>query len=256
MADRDDRATFANAVNTHRAEWDLTVDCIGMTRAHAEQDVELWSGRTGRLVFISTDFVYDPRNRKIPQTESDAVYTAIGYGGAKREAEMVLIGTDPARLAWTVLRPSHIYGPGSLLGCLPLHSRDPELLGRLQKGEALSLLNGGRLIQHPIFAPDLARTILSVPKASEVSGRIFNVAGPDSAESRLYYEIIADSIGVMLTIKSVDVEEFLKTNPGREPFCCDRVYDLTALTKSGLVVPSTSLRDGLRQHVQALTGIV
>ena len=252
-ADRDDGAAFCRAVNAARADWDLAVDCIGMTPAHAVQDVELWSGRCDRFVFVSTDFVYDPRNRKIPQCEDDAVYAKGGYGGAKREAEEVLLGTDAGRLPWTILRPSHIYGGGAWLGCLPLHSRDPELLERLRKGEPLRLLDGGRILQHPVLAADLARTILSAGSAPGAMGRILNVAGPDAVESRRYYEMIADALGgVSPRIEAADVDEFLRGHPGQEAYCCDRVYDLTALTQSGLDVPSTRLSEGLRGWVERL----
>jgi hypothetical protein len=39
-ADRDQPPTFAEAVRAHRQEWDLVVDCIGMTPAHAQQGRE------------------------------------------------------------------------------------------------------------------------------------------------------------------------------------------------------------------------
>lgn len=251
QADRNNHAALAGAINRCGLDWDLVVDCIGMTPVHAEQDVKLWSGRTGRFIFVSTDFVYDPRDRKVPQSEYDARFARDGYGGGKRQAEEVLLKTDHARLPWIILRPSHIYGAGSWLGCLPLHSRDPELLKRLQKGEPLSLLSGGSILQHPVFAADLARTILSSCNAPGAVGGIFNVSGPEVVESRRYYEIIAEALGVALLVKSVDVENYLRENPGQGSYCCDRVYDITALAHSGLDIPSTRLRDGMQHVIQA-----
>ncbi|MCE0496359.1 MAG: NAD-dependent epimerase/dehydratase family protein [Methylacidiphilales bacterium] len=251
-ADRNDPAAFARAMKEQPGDWDLVADCIGMTPEHAEQDIELWSGRAGRFVFVSTDFVYDYRDRQRPQAEYDARFAEEGYGGAKRLAEEVLLWADPVRLPWTILRPSHIYGPGSLLGCLPLQSRDPELLERLRRGEPLRLLDGGRLLQHPIFAADLARTILSVPAAPGVTGQILNVAGPDVVVSSRYYEVIAEAVGATVSIESIDLEGHLLAHPEQGPFCCDRVYDMTALSRSGLAIPTTRLHDGLREQVQAL----
>src|SRR5690606_32991956 len=115
------------------------------------------------FVFISTDFVYSPHDRPVPQSEDPASYLLDGYGGKKRLAELVLTGAGTGALPWTIFRPSHIYGPGSLLGCLPAHSRDPALLRHLREGNPLRLVDGGRFLQHPVYAPDLARTILSVP---------------------------------------------------------------------------------------------
>lgn len=250
-ADRKDHQAFAAAIESCRP-WDLVVDCIGFDREDAGQDLAVFSGKCRHFAFISTDFVYDPDRRSLPQPENPAVYLQEGYGGKKRQAEEVLIQAGTDRLAWTIFRPGHIYGPGSLLGCLPLHGRDPGLLERLAKNEPLRLVEGGRFLQHPVFAPDLAKTVLSLPGNREAVGKIFNIANPDIVESRRYYEIIAEILGVRATVQEVPVADFLEKNPDQAPFCCHRSYDLGQLQKSGLPVPSTSLPDGLRSHVLSL----
>lgn len=161
VADRKDHPVFASAIQQADTHWDLVVDCIGYGPEDTEQDVELFRERASHLVFISTDFVYDPDKRRFPQGEDDADYLTHSYGGKKREAELVLAGADTGDMRWTILRPCHIYGPGSLLGCLPEHGRDPQLIDRLRRGEALRLVGGGHYLQQPILAADLAQTILS-----------------------------------------------------------------------------------------------
>ena len=42
IADRRDRAAFAEAITAQRQSWDLVVDCIGYEVADAEQDVALF----------------------------------------------------------------------------------------------------------------------------------------------------------------------------------------------------------------------
>src|SRR5690606_28747557 len=100
----------------------------------------------------------------------------------------------------TILRPCHIYGPGSQLGCLPEHGRDPRLIERLRAGQTLRLVGGGHFLQQPVRAPDLAAMALSAVGNSAAAGQVFNAAGPDVIESRDYYRIIADLLGVPLTI--------------------------------------------------------
>lgn len=51
-------------------------------------------------------------------------------------------------------------------------------------GGPLCQVGGGRFLQHPVFAPDLAQTILSLPGNEEVSGKTLNIANPDIVESR------------------------------------------------------------------------
>jgi len=252
-ADRHDADAFAKALDAADCTWDLAVDCIGYEPGDARQDLEVIGPRVGHLVFISTDFVFDPAARRFPQPEESSSYAAAGYGFKKRQCEEILLEAD-GRLPWTVVRPCHIYGPGSRLGCLPRHGRDPDLLDRLRRGEPLALVGGGYFLQQPILAADLAALILSLAGNEAAVGGIFNAAGPDVVESRHYYRIIADLLGVDLRIDEIPVDRHLLDEPGSGPFLCHRVYDLGRLRQSGAAVPATPLAEGLRLHVESLSG--
>lgn len=243
--DRNDREGFTRRIAS-LPDWDLVVDAIAYTPEDARQDVEVFRGRTGRLIFISTDFVYDPHCRKIPVTEDGAAYASSGYGGLKREAEIVLQQTPVAHLPWTILRPSHIYGPGSLPGCLPMHGRDPKLIAHILESRPLHLVEGGKFLQHPILASDLAASILSSLGNTGSLGTILNVAGPEVMESVEFYRTLGRLLNRKVIIETVPVANFLAAHPEKAPFCCDRVYDLTALSASGLTMPATTLEYGLR----------
>lgn len=250
VADRRVPGALEEAVARAALTWDLAVDCIGYDPQDARQDVEAVGTRAGHLVFISTDFVYEPGQRHFPQPEAGAAYVTEGYGGKKRQCEEVLAASQALR--WTVLRPCHIYGPGSLLGCLPRHGRDPGLLERLREGQELALVGGGYFLQQPILAADLADLVLSLAGNAASYGGIFNAAGPQIVESRRYYGIIADILGVELCVKEVPVDQHLAAEPGSAPFLCHRVYALDRLEQSGASIPATSLESGLRQQVEAL----
>lgn len=249
VCDRSERSLFEDAIAAQGMEWDLVVDCIGYQPEDAQQDVEVFASRASHLVFISTDFVYDPAQRRFPQPEDDADYIGDGYGGNKRLCELELSKADRGAMSWTVLRPCHIYGPGSQLGCLPMHGRDTELIAKLKAGSPLQLVGGGYFLQQPIFVRDLAATILSCAGNSQAHGSTFNVAGPDIVESRTYYRYIAEELGVELAIDEVPVDEYRMAHPESKPFLCHRIYDLSRLQAAGLSVPSTALKQGLREHV-------
>ena len=251
-ADRSDEAAFAAALASGGLRWDLVVDCIGYKPEDARQDVAVFRDRARHLVFISTDFVFDPGRRRFPQPEGGPHYLAEGYGGNKRRCELELSAADTGEMAWTVLRPCHIYGPGSRLGCLPQHGRDPELVDRIRAGEALRLAGGGYFLQQPVSARDLAKTILSVPGAA-AAGEIYQVAGPDIIESRTYYRIVGDVLGVdEVRVTEVPVDAYRAESPESAPFLCHRIYDLSKLREHGLSVPATPIAQGLREHVESL----
>jgi nucleoside-diphosphate-sugar epimerase len=251
-ADRSDRRLFAEVVRSAGARWDLVADCICYTPEEMEQDLAVFPGRTGHLVFVSTDWVFDPERRVFPQPEESEHYLPDGYGGKKRACELLLERKAPASLPWTVFRCCHIYGPGSALGCLPAHSRDPELVARIRRGEPLRLVGGGHFLQQPLFAGDLAALMLSAPGAPQAAGRIFNAAGPEIAESRRYYEEIAAALGERARFEELPVSAYLAAHPEHASFLCHRIYRLDRMLASGLRVPATSLRDGLRAHVASV----
>ncbi|MBX2998615.1 MAG: NAD-dependent epimerase/dehydratase family protein [Caldilineaceae bacterium] len=250
--DRNDRAAFARAIETENTNWDLVVDCIGYSADDAMQDLTLFRQRARHLVFISTDFVYDPARRMFPQSEQAAHYLTDGYGGKKRQAELIFVNGDADPMRWTIVRPCHIYGAGSLLGCLPEHGRDARLIERICGGERLRLVGGGHFLQQPIFAADLAETILSCADNAAAHGGIFNVAGPDIVESRRYYEIIGEILGKAVEIEEIPVDSYRAAHPDRVSFLCHRIYDLSGLERSRLAVPATSLEKGLRAQVESL----
>ena len=254
IADRKDTDAFAGAIARSGMKWDIAIDCIGYSAADAEQDVNVIAPRCGHLVFVSTDFVFRSTNRPFPVDETFASFeNELPYGKGKRAAELVILSAA-GQLPVTVVRPCHIYGPGSLLGCLPLHGRDPKLIDRLRAGEILKLVGGGHFLQQPIFAPDLARLLLSCHGKPKAAGEIFMAAGPEVIESKRFYEIIADLLGVTAAFEEVRVADFLRDNPEKHSFCCHRVYNTQKARDAGLVMPSTPLAAGLREHVRSVVG--
>jgi nucleoside-diphosphate-sugar epimerase len=251
-ADRRYPEAFAQTLAATPGEWDLVVDCIGYDPADARQDLEVFSQRAGHLVFISTDFVFDPVHRRFPQPEISDHYLSDGYGGNKRLCELELLNAAPSAMAWTVVRPCHIYGPGSLLGCLPQHGRDAQLIARLQAGQPLQLAGGGHFLQQPILAQDLAELILSCAGNQHSYGEIFCSAGPDIIESRTYYQIIADLLNLELRLEELSVQAHLAERPQDAPFLCHRIYDLQKARDCGLKLPATPIAAGLRAHLESL----
>lgn len=254
VVDRKDTGAFAESIAKSGMTWDLAIDCIGYSAADAEQDVSVVAPRCGHLVFVSTDFVLSSTGRPFPVDETFASFEKeLPYGTGKRAAELVILAAA-GRLPVTVVRPCHIYGPSSLLGCLPLHGRDPKLLDRLREGEILKLVGGGHFLQQPIFAPDLARLLLSCHGKPKVAGEIFMAAGPEVIESKRFYEIIADILGLTAAFEEVRVIDFLRENPDKHSFCCHRVYNTQQARDAGLVMPTTSVAAGLRGHVRSIVG--
>jgi nucleoside-diphosphate-sugar epimerase len=251
IADRKDRAAFANAIQSANAQWDLVVDCIAYSGEDAKQDLECFTNRAKHLIFISTDSVIDPFTRPWKIDETYAKFHNSPYALGKRSAEEILLASS-GKLPFTILRPCHIYGPGSQLGCIPRASRDPQLIDRMRRGEPLTLVGGGHFLQHPIFAEDLWLMAGSCLGNARTVGQIYFAPGPDIVECRVFYRYIAEILGVDLNIKEVSVEDQLREHPDTAHFCSHRVYITDKARDHGLMLPKTPLREGLQRHVESM----
>ncbi|MDD5596307.1 MAG: NAD-dependent epimerase/dehydratase family protein [Victivallaceae bacterium] len=256
-ADRRDAEAMRSLFNAATDFYDAVFDCICYEPEAMEIMLELFRQRTRQLLFVSTDFVFDPVRRSFPQpVDAPCLTNNAGglqdYGFKKRACENLLAAEATGEFSWTVFRPCHIYGMFSQLGCFPDHRRDPELIGRLQRGEVLTLVDGGHFLQQPIEAGDLAKTMVSAVGRAKARREIFNMAGPDIVESWAYYQIIADTLGVKLKIRSTPLTEYIQLHPEHKPFLCHRIYNHEKLHAAGLAVPATPLTEGLRRHTLEL----
>lgn len=254
VADRKDHAAFDSAIANEKQTWDLVIDCIGMQQEDATQDVELFPDRAHHLIFISTDFLLSPINRPWKVDETYDQFNDTPYGTGKRAAEEVLLryaSSGSAKTLTTILRPCHIYGPGSLLGCLPRHGRDPELLDRIKRREPLKLVGGGFFLQQPVFAEDLWTIAQSCFGNDRTHGQIYFTPGPDAIESRVFYRMIGEILGVEVAIEEVPISEYLREHPEHKSFCAHRVYSIEKSRRDGLKLATTPLDVGLKKHVES-----
>ena len=244
VADRSDPAAFRAAVQGQ--EFDAVLDAICFTPEQARQDVECFAGRAGRLVMISTDFVYSVGPLPMPIPEDALRDAPTEYGRNKAAAEDVLLGAT-ASLPCSVLRPPHIVGAGGLLGTGSLQGRDPALPARLKRGEPIVLLDGGMLLIQPADRRDIARACLAVLTSPATLGKAYNIAGPEAVTTRRYYEIVAKALGVLLTVASLPSDIYLQAFPNNRSFARHRAYALDALARDAAFRPAISLETSLQE---------
>lgn len=246
-ADREDEASVRRAIDDANTRWDACIDCNGRTPQSARQCVEIISRYTDRFVVVSTDSVYHPAFKTVPQDESNEHYlTDGGYGATKRLMEEVFIASD---LNYTIFRPGHIFGSGFQLGCYPEHSRQPDLLVHLRAGKPLRLVGGGEFLIHPIFVDDLALAILDSISKPAAFRQVFCIGGAEAMTNADYFRLVGRLIGVDVTIETVPLEGYLEAHPQYSGHLCHRCYDMTKLREAGVRMPCTSLEEGLRQQI-------
>lgn len=252
LADRNQETDFAGRIAAANTRWDAVLDCICMNAAHAQQVLTVLAQYTPRAVVISTDSVYDPQHKTIPQSEESEYYvTDDSYAGNKRKMELEFLH-GKGGLNWTLLRTGHIYGPGFEIGCFPEHFRSPELLAHIRADKPLRLAGGGHLLTQPTYVQDLADCMLDCLPNEKTYNEIFCIGEPKAIENRYYYEVIGNIVGHPVTIEELPLEDYIQAHPEHAGSLCERSYTLEKLKKAGVKLPSTSIEDGLRRHIDWL----
>lgn len=251
-ADRADDAAVLAALEGAQTRWDACVDCTGRTPESARQDVNVVARFTDRFVVVSTDSVYDPHFKTVPQDESNEHYlTDGGYGATKRLMEEVFL-REGQHLRWTIFRPGHIFGEGFQLGCYPEQSRQPDLLSQIRTGKPMRLVGGGEFLIHPIYVDDLALALLSCIDNPKTYREIFCIGGVDTVPNAEYYRILGRLTGHPVTIWEIPLAGYLEAHPQYSGHLCHRSYDLTKLRSAGVRMPQVTLEEGLRRQVMWL----
>lgn len=235
-------------------DFDLVLDAILYRPDDARAALDLFRGRTGRYVFISTDFVYGGEPRTFPIAEDAPRQAASAYGRDKAACEDVFFAAwERERFPAVVLRPPHILGAGGLLGTGSREGRDPWLLQRLRRGEPVALLDGGAPLIQPVHRDDIARACLAVAASDQTLGRAYNIAGPDAVTTRRYYEIVAEAaVAPPPNVHSLPSDAFVTVFPDRAPFALNRCYALNRLAADADFAPCVQLPDAIAEVVAAL----
>jgi len=108
-----------------------------------------------RAVFVSTTAV----TTALPATSKRV----------RLAAERTIHGSD---IAWTIVRPTMIYGA-------PGDRNIERLLALLRRTPVLPVPGGGGRLQQPVHVHDLARAIVAAASAEASVGRSYDLAGPE-----------------------------------------------------------------------------
>ena len=250
VADRNDPDALREMLEKAGETYDCVMDCICYNAEQAENAMKVLPPFCKRIVVISTDSVYHPAHKRVPQNEDAEVYlTDGGYGANKREMEEAYLKDGGRRLCFTIFRPGHIYGAGSKLGCYPELTRRDDLKEILLSGAELPLVGGGEYLFQPIWAGDLCRCMLECVGNEKTYNRIFCIGGPDVISNAEYYRILGRILDCPVKIGNIPEEGYLEVHPQYSGHLCQRVYDLTRLREAGLTVPGTHIEPVLRRQL-------
>lgn len=213
----------------------------------------------GHFIHLSTVGVYG-KLQTVPATESHPRNPVTVYGVTKYLSEEIVRSAATDGLRATILRPSHVYGPGDL-NTLPL-------MRLLKRMRLFCLVNGGDYMFQPLFVDDLADAIAACVLRAEVIGKEYVLAGPSVVTVRDYIRLVASVLGIRVTTVTVPYallrclaicNEVVASLGGFQPllsrsrldfFAGHQWFDTSNARRDFGFSPATDIKDGLIRTIR------
>ena len=186
-----DPASAKQAVGNHT--FDAVVDWVAFTREHVQADVDLFRGRTGQYVFISSASAYQTPPERVPVTESTPLRNPFWqYSRDKIACEELLIGAyRETGFPATIVRPSHTYDQTSV----PFDG-GWTALARMRQGKPVIVHGDGTSLWTLTHHLDFAQGFVPLLGHPRTIGEAFHITSDDVLTWNQIARSLASAAGV------------------------------------------------------------
>jgi nucleoside-diphosphate-sugar epimerase len=178
--------------------FDVVADFIAYEPSHVERDINLFSGRTGQYIFISSASAYQKPLSYYRITESTPLVNPYWeYSRKKIECEQVLIreyreNGFPA----TIVRPSHTYSETSIPIAVRGKNGCWQVIDRMLKGKPVLIPGDGTSLWTLTHSTDFARAFYGIMGNSAAIGECIHITSDESLTWNGIYDTIGNALNV------------------------------------------------------------
>jgi nucleoside-diphosphate-sugar epimerase len=191
-------------------EFDSVVDFVAFTPEHVRSDIEMFRGRTGQYVFISTASAYQTPPARLPVTESTPLKNPFWqYSRDKIACEDLLTAEYrdndfPA----TIVRPSHTYDVTKTV-----LSGGWTALNRMLAGKPVIVHGDGTSLWTVTHHADFARGFVPLLGHPRTYGEAFHITSDDVLTWDQIARALGSALGVSPAIVHVPSEVIAAADP-------------------------------------------
>ena len=168
--------------------FDAVVNWIAFTPEHIQTDLELFSGRTGQYIFISSASAYQTPPAHLPVTESTVLDNPYWQYSRNKIAceEMLVQAYRAAKFPMTIVRPSHTYDKT----LLPFDG-GYTVVDRMRKGQPVVVHGDGTSLWTLTHHADFAVGFVGLLGHPGAIGESFHITSDEWLSWNQIYEIVA-----------------------------------------------------------------
>ena len=192
-------------------DFDSVVDWVAFTAEHVRSDIDVFRGRTGQYVFISSASAYQTPPARLPVTESTPLRNPFWqYSRDKIACEDLLIreyreNNFPA----TIVRPSHTYDATKTV-----LSGGWTALARMLAGKPVIVHGDGTSLWTVTHNTDFARGFVPLLAHPRTLGEAFQITSDDVLTWDQIAHALAAALGVTARLVHVPSDAIAAADPG------------------------------------------
>lgn len=193
-------------------DWDVLIDFCGYSPEDIQCVFDAAGSSIRQYIFISSTSVYD-HSRTIPMSEDSRFVKEpaahLGefaqYAFQKVLAEKTVVDCcQKARCAYTILRPTIIYGPFNYA------PRENYFFDRIDAGQPVVIPKDNLSLFSFIFVEDLAGIIMCCMEQGDTKNNVFNVAAPEQFNYRRYAQVLQKIVPGKIQIMEADIAQIIR----------------------------------------------
>ncbi len=191
-------------------EFDAVVDWVAFTPEHVRADIELFRGRTGQYVFISSASAYQTPPARMPVTESTPLRNPYWqYSRDKIACEDTLVAAYRKEgFPATIVRPSHTYDE-----TLVPFDGGWTVLGRMLAGKPVIVHGDGTSLWTITHHDDFARAFVPLLGHPRTLGEAIHITSDDVLTWNQIAEALAAALGVTVRLVHVPSDAIAAADP-------------------------------------------
>jgi nucleoside-diphosphate-sugar epimerase len=191
-------------------DFDAVVDWLAFTPEHVRSGLDLFRGRTGQYVFISSASVYQTPPARVPVVESTPLRNPFWqYSRDKIACEDVLVAAyRDEGFPMTIVRPTHTYDRTMV----PLHG-GWTVLGRMRQGKEVVVHGDGTSLWTLTHHADFARGFVPLLGHPRTVGEAFHITSDDTPTWDQIATGLAAALGVEARIVHVPSDAIAAADP-------------------------------------------
>jgi nucleoside-diphosphate-sugar epimerase len=191
QADIRDPAATRAAIGAR--EFDVVVDFVAFTPDHVQADIDLFTGRCGQYVFISSASAYQTPVSRLPIVESTPLRNPVWpYSQAKIACEDLLTRAyrDDGFPA-TIVRPAHTYDRTQVP-----YDTGWTMVDRMRRGKEVVVHGDGTSLWTLTHGDDFAKGFAGLLGRPQAIGDSFHITSDEVLTWDQIHAILADAAGV------------------------------------------------------------